>query len=193
MLKALRPSLFLLLQMTFLLGVVYPSGVWVAGHLFFPRQAAGSLMIEKGRLVGSELIGQSFSDPAYFWPRPSATAPKPYDFLASGGSQMDPANPRLKKEIKARLLRLRGDAPPQAQIPIDLVTASGSGLDPHISPQAALIQIDRIAQERGIEPYRLRYLVLAYTEGRTLGFLGEKRVNVLLLNLALDKIKGGRV
>jgi K+-transporting ATPase ATPase C chain len=156
----------------------------------FTRQANGSVITENGRTLGSELIGQPFSDNKYFWGRISATSPKPYDASASSGSNLGPTNPALLDAVNARIKQIR-DADPDAQppIPVDLVTASGSGLDPHISPAAAAYQVRRVARARNITEDSLRKLVAAHTESRTLGVLGEPRVNVLALNLALDSAK----
>jgi len=259
MIKQLRPAFSLLALMTLLLGLAYPASVWLVGNLLFSHQATGSLLYNKGRVVGSELIGQPFSAPRYFWPRPSATSGAPYQFLSSGGSNMNPANPELIKSVQERVQRIRNSdnitpkdlacdhgasalkssplegedlgegeetiknssdphAPspiinaygidpvkgrgtlPQTHsknlpslckmsIPADLVTASGSGLDPHISPEAASLQASRIAHERGLETSAVEDLIHRTTEERTLGFLGQRRVNVLQLNLLLDRLK----
>jgi potassium-transporting ATPase KdpC subunit len=156
----------------------------------FPRQAGGSIVLNDGKPVGSSLIGQSFSDPKHFWGRPSATTPQPYNGLASGGSNLGPLNPALTDGIKARIDALRAADPTnKAPIPVDLVTASGSGLDPDISLAAAYYQATRVARARGLQPEAVRALIAAHSRGRRLGILGEPRVNVLELNLALDALK----
>jgi potassium-transporting ATPase KdpC subunit len=187
---ALRPALVLFLLLTLLTGIAYPLAVTGLARLLFPRQAAGSLLIRDGRQLGSSLIGQAFSDPGHFWSRPSATTPQPYNGLASGASNFGPLNPALGDAVKARLKALRAaDAGNQAPVPIDLVTASASGLDPHISLAAAIYQAPRVARLRGLDVARVRALIAAHTEGRLGGILGEPRVNVLELNLALDALK----
>ena len=196
MLKELKPALVLLLIMTLVTGVIYPLFVTGFAQVLFPRQANGSLIERDGkpakdgaRAVGSELIGQPFSDPRHFWGRSSATSPYPYNASASSGSNQGPLNPALADAVKDRIKALR-DADPgnTAPVPVDLVTASGSGLDPHISPAAAEYQVARIAKARGLDPQKVRALVAESTEGRQLGFLGEPRVNVLRLNLALGAL-----
>jgi K+-transporting ATPase ATPase C chain len=168
-------------------GAAYPALVTLVAQGAFPQQANGSLIERGGRPVGSELLGQPFSGPGYFWSRPSATTPQPYNGAASGGSNLAPANPVLLATVAARLGALRAADPGNLQpVPIDLVTASGSGLDPHISPAAAEYQLARVARSRGMRLERVRSLVRAHTEGRTLGLFGEPRVNVLALNLSLD-------
>jgi K+-transporting ATPase ATPase C chain len=184
----IRPALTLLLVFTVLLGLAYPAAITGMSRVLFPAQSTGSLVHDGNRVVGSSLIGQPFSDPRYFWGRPSATAPVPYNAAASTGSNQGPMNPALSDAVKARVSALR-DADPSntAPIPVDLVTASGSGLDPHISPAAAYYQVGRVARARGMSEEHVRSLVDKSIEGRTLGLFGEPRVNVLLLNLALDR------
>jgi potassium-transporting ATPase KdpC subunit len=186
----LRPALVLFLLMTLLTGVVYPLAVTAIAQAVFPHQANGSLIERGGRTLGSELIGQSFHDPKYFWGRPSATLPTPYNAAASAGSNLGPTNPVWTEMIQSRIAALRQADPGNLEpIPVDLVTASGSGLDPHISPAAALFQVQRVARTRGIDESKVLDLVRAYTEERWFGIWGEPRVNVLMLNLALDGIK----
>ena len=187
MLAHLRISLLMLLVFTALTGVLYPLAVTGIAQAVFPRQANGSLIRQHGQVIGSALIGQPFRSPRYFWSRPSATAPFPDNSLASGGSNLGPTNPVLLQQVKARIAALHAADPSQhAPIPVDLVTASGSGLDPDISPAAALYQVPRIARLRHLSEQRVRALVARYTTLRQLGFLGAPRVNVLELNLALD-------
>ncbi len=187
MLAHLRISLLMLLVFTVITGVLYPLAVTGIAQAVFPRQANGSLIRQHGQVIGSALIGQPFRSPRYFWSRPSATAPFPDNSLASGGSNLGPTNPVLLQQVKARIAALHAADPSQhAPIPVDLVTASGSGLDPDISPAAALYQVPRIARLRHLSEQRVRALVTRYTTPRQLGFLGEPRVNVLELNLALD-------
>lgn len=182
----LRPALSLFVLLSVLTGLVYPFAVTGVAQLAFPVQANGSLILRGGQPVGSVLIGQSFSDPRYFWGRPSATTP-PYNASASTGSNLGPLNPALHEAVKARVAALKAADPGnQRPVPADLVTASGSGLDPHISVAAAEYQLTRVARARGVPPQTLRPLLAAHTEGRWGGFLGEPRVNVLQLNLALD-------
>jgi K+-transporting ATPase ATPase C chain len=184
-----RPALVLLLVFTVLLGLVYPGAITGIARVAFPAQAAGSLIRHGERVIGSSLIGQPFDDPAYFWGRPSATGPVPYNAAASSGSNLGPLNPALHDAVAARVAALRAADPGNdAPVPVDLVTASGSGLDPDLSPAAAYYQVARVARERGISEGRVRALVDDATQGRTLGLLGEPRVNVLLLNLALDRV-----
>ena len=183
----LRPALMLLLILTVITGVVYPLVVTGVAQVVFPYQAGGSLIVKDGTVVGSALIGQPFDDPKYFWGRPSGTSPFPNNAAASSGSNLSPTNPALVKAVQDRVDALRAADPGnQAAVPVDLVTASGSGLDPHISPAAALYQVTRVAQARKLEPQAVRQLVEQHTEGRFLGILGEPRVNVLSVNLALD-------
>ena len=187
MLKELRVALVMMVVMTALTGLVYPLVVTGIAQGLFSNKANGSLIERDGKAVGSTLIGQPFGDPKYFWTRPSATSPYPYNASASGGSNQGPLNPALAEAVEGRIKALR-DADPdnKAAVPVDLVTASGSGLDPHISPAAAEYQVARVAKVRGIDAAKVRALVAEHTEGRQLGFLGEPRVNVLTLNLALD-------
>lgn len=190
MLAHLRAAALLLLLLTALTGLVYPVVVTGIAQLVFPRQANGSLIVKDGKPVGSELIGQPFDDPKYFWGRPSATSPFPYNAGASSGSNLGPTNPDLLKAVADRAGTLKKADPGQAApVPVDLVTASGSGLDPHITPAAALYQVPRVAKARGMSEDRLRHLVTEHTQGRQLGILGEPGVNVLTLNLALDSLK----
>jgi K+-transporting ATPase ATPase C chain len=187
MLSNLRPALVMIVLMTVLLGGVYPAAVTAIASALFPWQAGGSLIEQDGRTVGSALIGQAFADPKHFWSRPSATAPYPYNASASSGSNMGPSNPALTDAVAGRVEALRNADPNHAaEVPVDLVTASGSGLDPHISPAAAQFQMDRVARVRGMDPAKVRALVERFTEDRQFGFFGEPRVNVLRLNLALD-------
>ena len=185
----LRPALMTLLLFTLITGVAYPLLVTGIAQVVFPFQANGSLIVKDGEVVGSALIGQPFDDPKYFWGRPSATSPFPNNAAASSGSNLSPTNPALISAVQGRVNALRAADPTNpAAVPVDLVTASGSGLDPHISPAAALYQVSRVARERKLSPDAVRALVDRHTEGRFLGLLGESRVNVLALNLAL----GGR-
>ena len=184
------PALRMLVMLTVVTGIAYPLLVTGVAKLAFPRQANGSLIERGGKAVGSVLIGQPFSDPRYFWSRPSATSPQPYNAMASSGSNLGPRNPALADAVKDRIKALR-DADPESKgaVPADLVTASGSGLDPEISVAAADFQVHRVAKARGLAEDKVRALVAANTSGRTLGVLGEARVNVLTLNLALDQAK----
>ena len=185
----LRPAIVLVATLTLLTGVVYPLAVTGVARLAFPRQAGGSLIVRDGRVVGSRLIGQAFDDPRFFWGRPSATGPVAYHAAASSGSNLGPLNPALHDAVAARIAALRAaDSTATGPVPVDLVTASGSGLDPHISPAAAAYQVTRVARSRGLEPAAVRALVAKHTEGRAFGLLGEPRVNVLELNLALDAL-----
>ena len=190
MLASLRPALVLFLLLTVVTGFLYPLLVTGLAQLLFPHQAAGSVVKRDGHPVGSRLIGPTFTDPRYFWSRPSATTPQPYNGAASAGSNLGPLNPQLTDAIKTRVAALRvADPTNSAPVPIDLVTASGSGLDPEISVAAANYQAARIARARGLAPERVQALIAQHTEGRLLGVLGEPRVNVLELNLALDALK----
>lgn len=185
--KLLRQSLALLLVLTAITGVLYPLAATGLAQLVFPGQANGSLVAKDGKPVGSALIGQSFTEPKYFWGRPSATAPNPYNAAASSGSNQGPTNPALTEAAKGRIAALRAVDPGNTTpVPVDLVTASGSGLDPQISPAAAHYQLARVARTRGLSVAQVQALVNEYTSGRQFGMLGEPRVNVLQLNLALD-------
>ena len=187
MLTHIRPAIVSLVLLTAITGVVYPALVTAIGELVFSYQANGSLIVKDGRPVGSALIGQPFDDPKYFWGRPSATSPFGYNAGASVGSNLSPTNADLIKTVQGRVDALKAADPGNsAPVPVDLVTASGSGLDPHISPAAALYQVERVAKARKMSAADVRALVERHTEGRQLGFLGEPRVNVLALNLALD-------
>ena len=190
MIKHLKPALILFLALSVLTGVVYPISVTVLAQSIFPEQANGSLLTDgKGKIIGSELIGQPFSEARYFWGRPSATSPNPYNAAASSGSNLGTNNPVLVDAVKARIEALKAvDAENKMPIPVDLITTSGSGLDPHISIAAANYQMNRVAKARHIQPAKLQALIDENTESRQFGFLGEPRVNVLKLNLALDSL-----
>ncbi len=186
----LRPAIALFVLLTLLTGIVYPLVATVLAQVLFPAEAAGSLILRDGRAVGSALIGQNFADPGHFWGRPSATTPQPYNGIASNASNLGPLNPALSDAVKERIAALRAaDSGNPAPIPVDLVTASGSGLDPHISVAAADYQAARVARARALPLPRVQALIAAHTAGRLLGVLGEPRVNVLKLNLALDALK----
>ena len=188
--EQIRPALVSLAILTVLTGLVYPLAITGIAQALFPHQANGSVIVRDGKVIGSQLIGQYFDRPEYFWSRPSATSPFPYNAAASGGSNLGPTNPALIEAVKARVAALRAaDQGNVSPIPVDLVTASGSGLDPHISPAAADYQVGRVARVRDLDERVVRRLVTEHTEGRQLGFLGEPRVNVLLLNLALDEMQ----
>ena len=185
--EALRTSVVMLAMLTLLTGVVYPLVVTAVAQIAFPVQANGSLIIREGRPAGSSLIGQPFSSPRYFRGRPSATSPVPYNAASSGGSNLGPLNPALREAVQARLDEIQRIDPERRGIPVDLVTASGSGLDPHISPASAEAQASRVAKARGMSEDEVRALIVRHAEGRQFGVLGEPRVNVLLLNLSLDE------
>jgi K+-transporting ATPase ATPase C chain len=183
----LKPAALMLLVFTLLTGVVYPALVTAVAQLVFPFEANGSLLARGDKSMGSVLIGQAFHNPGHFWSRPSATSPYPYNAASSGGSNLGPTNPALTDAVKARIKDLQ-DADPgnRAPVPVDLVTASGSGLDPHISLAAAEYQVNRVARARHLDPGLVRELIARHTTGRQLGFLGEPAVDVLQLNLELD-------
>lgn len=184
----LRNAIVLLLLLTAVTGVAYPAVVGGLGHLLFPHEASGSVVERDGKPVGSSLIGQSFTEPRYFWGRPSATTPAANNAASSTPSNLGPTNPALADAARQRIATLRAADPDnKAPVPVELVTASGSGLDPEISPAAAEYQVVRVARARGIDPAKVRELVAANTLGRQFGVLGEARVNVLKLNLALDQ------
>jgi K+-transporting ATPase ATPase C chain len=183
----IRTAILSLLVLTFVTGVAYPLVVTGLAQLLFPTAANGSVLVRDGKPVGAALIGQPFSDPRYFWGRPSATAPFPYNGAASGGSNLGPTNPALADAVKQRIEMLRAAEPQNTKpVPVDLVTASGSGLDPQISPAAAEFQVERVARARGLHADDVRKLVASATEKRQWHIFGEPRVNVLQLNLALD-------
>lgn len=185
--QQLRPAVSLLIAMTLLLGIGYPLAVTGIARLAFPSQAKGSLLRQDGQVVGSRLIGQAFSDPKHFWGRPSATTPQPYNGVGSAGSNLGPLNPALLDQVNANAKALRdADSGNKQSVPVDLVTASASGLDPEISLAGARYQAGRIASARGIPVAQVEALISAHQQGRLLGFIGEPRVNVLELNLALD-------
>lgn len=186
----IRPAFTLLVLLSAITGIVYPVVVTGAARVLFPEQAAGSLIVQDGKPVGSALIGQNFTSPKYFWGRPSATGPQPYNATASSGSNQGPLNPALADAVKARVEALKAADPGNSlPVPADLVMASASGLDPHISPEAAQYQIGRVARERQLNPEQLRQLVEQHTEGRQWGLFGEPRVHVLRLNLGLDALR----
>jgi K+-transporting ATPase ATPase C chain len=186
----LRPALSIFLLLTLITGIAYPLLVTMVGKTVFPHQSAGSLIMQDGKPIGSELIGQNFTEPKYFWGRLSATSPHPYNSAASSGSNLGPLNPALTDNVKARIEALRAADPDNtAPVPVDLVTASASGLDPEISPAAAQYQIARIARARNLSAAAVQDLVNQHTEGRQYGLFGEPRVNVLALNLALDRLQ----
>ncbi len=190
--SVLRPAIVLLAIMIMLTGLIYPLLVTGLARVTFPDAAGGSLILRDGKVIGSRLIGQSFSDPKYFWSRPSATAPGPYNTTASGGSNLGPLNPALTDAVKMRIQALRAADPNNtAPVPVDLVTASASGLDPHLSVAAVVYQLERVARVRHVAPATVQALIASHTEGRLFGFLGEPRINVLELNLALDALATG--
>lgn len=185
----IRPAVIVFALLTLVTGIIYPLIVTGIAAVAFPHQAQGSIITRNGKAVGSELIGQNFSDSKYFWSRPSATAPQPYNGTASNGSNLGPLNPALIDAVKERMQRLQqADPGNKAPIPVDLVTASGSGLDPHISVAAAQYQLGRVARARGLSVSRLQGILASHTQGSLAGILGEPRVNVLELNLALDDL-----
>ena len=186
-----RPALVCFVALTALTGIAYPLVVTGIGQVAFPEQAAGSLIYRDGKPVGSSLIGQNFSDPKYVWGRPSATSPQPYNASNSSGSNQGPLNPALTDAVKGRIEALRAADPGNAApVPVDLVTASGSGLDPHVSVAGAQFQAARVARARKLPLPQVQQLIEQQTEGRIFGFIGEPRVNVLRLNLALDAVRG---
>jgi potassium-transporting ATPase KdpC subunit len=191
MLRQLKPALIIFGLLTILTGLVYPFVMTGLAQVIFPYQANGSLIQKNGQVTGSTLIGQPFDDPKYFWGRISATAPYPYNAAASGGSNLGPTNPALVQEVQARIDALKQADPGNTQpIPVDLVTSSASGLDPDISPAAALYQAPRVARVRGLDVAKVNDLIAQNTQGRQLGFLGDPHVNVLALNTALDQLAG---
>lgn len=186
MFAQLRAAVLIFLVLTVITGIAYPLLITVIAQVAFNRQANGSLIVRDGKVIGSELIGQTFDKPEYFWSRPSATGPA-YNGAASTGSNYGPTNPAQLEAVKGRVAAIREANPDKTgPVPVDLVTASSSGLDPHISPAAAEYQVARVAKARGLSEAKVRELVAAHTEARTIGLLGEPRVNVLKLNLALD-------
>lgn len=188
----LRPSALMLLLLTALTGGLYPVLVTGLAQAVFPAQANGSLTTWRGSVIGSDLVGQAFDQPQWFWGRPSATSPDPYNAAASAGSNLGPTNPALLQTVAGRVAALRAADPRTGgPVPADLVTASASGLDPHLSPEAARYQARRVAQARGVAPEAVRALVLEQIEGRQWGVLGQPRINVLRLNLALERRFGG--
>src|SRR5450755_2668058 len=188
--RLIRPAISLLALMTVLLGIVYPLVVAGVAQIAFRHQSEGSLIYQNGKLIGSELIGQSFSDPKYFWGRPSATTPQPYNGLASTGSNLGPLNPALLDAVKANAKALHDADPENRQlIPVDLVTASASGLDPDISPAAAKYQAARVARARNLQSAQVETLIKVHERGRLLGLIGGPRINVLEINLALDQLR----
>ena len=189
LMRLTRPAVSLLIVMTLLLGLLYPLVVTLVAKIAFRSEADGSLIYQDGKLVGSTLIGQSFSDPKHFWGRPSATTPQPYNALSSSGSNLGPLNPALLRQVEDNVKALRAADPDSLRpVPIDLVTASASGLDPHITPAAAYYQAARVARARNLTLGQVDTLIAAHEESAILGVLGERRVNVLELNLALDRL-----
>lgn len=190
MFRPVRPVFIIFLLLTVVTGIVYPLLVSGVAQLAFPEKANGSLIRSEGGYAGSELIGQPFDDPKYFWGRLSATPDFPYNAASSSGSNLGPSNPALAEAVKTRVAALqRTDPGNTSPLPIDLVTSSGSGLDPHLSPAAAFYQVPRVARARGLSEDRVRQLVGRFVEPRQWGFLGEPRVNVLKLNLSLDRLR----
>lgn len=188
--NAIRTSIRVLVIFTIITGIIYPLVVTGIAQVLFPFQANGSIIVANGKTAGSSLIGQPFIDPTYFWGRPSATSPYPYSASSSSGSNLGQSNPVLLNVVQERITRLKAEEPANNNpVPVDLVTASGSGLDPHISPAAAEYQAARVARNRKIDEAKVRALIAAYTEPRQFGILGEPVVNVLKLNLALDELK----
>jgi len=188
--RTIRTAVSLLLAMTLLTGIVYPVAITGISKLLFPHQAEGSLVSRDAKLIGSTLIGQNFSNPKYFWGRPSATAPQPYNGIASSGSNLGPLNQALIDNVKANVKALHAADPGNAlPIPVDLVTASASGLDPEISIAGARYQAHRVARARHLSPAQVETLIATHETGRLLGFIGEPRINVLVLNLALDSLR----
>jgi len=184
-----RRSLVCLSIMVVITGLVYPLLMAAIGYVVFPHRAQGSLIVRGDRIVGSKLIGQSFESPKYFWPRPSATSPVPYNAGASSGSNLGPTNPKLMEAVRERVARLRAADPENTlPVPADLVTASGSGLEAYISPAAVQYQVSRVARARGLTVAQVQRLVSENTRGRQWGFLGQPRTNVVTLNLALDEL-----
>lgn len=188
MFQPLRTAALMLLSLTILTGGIYPVVVTAVAQLMFPHQANGSIVLNKERQIGSSLIGQSFTSPTYFWSRLSATSNMPYNAAASSGSNYGPMHPALTETATARIAALASAGSSGIAVPVDLVTSSGSGLDPHISPAAAELQIERVAKARQMKVEDVRRLMMQHTEGRTFGVLGEPRVNVLLLNMSLDQL-----
>ena len=185
--RIIRQSIVMLGVLTVLTGIVYPLVVTGLAQVIFPRAANGSLLVRDGKPIASELIGQAFTDPKYFWSRPSATSPFPNNSALSGGSNLGPTNSTLTAAVKQRIEALRAADPGNTEpVPVDLITASGSGLDPHISPAAAIYQMARVVRVRGISPEQVKAMIAQASAGRQLGLLGEPRVNVLQLNLLLD-------
>lgn len=188
MLKMIRPAIVSLLVFTLITGIIYPLAVTGVAQLLFPFEANGSIMTKEGKPAGSSLIGQPFDGTGYFRGRHSATSPYPYNAAASSGSNLSQVNPGLLERVEASASLLKDANQGDKPVPVDLLTASGSGLDPHISPAAAEYQVHRVAASRGLDETKVRTLVSVYTEGRQFGIFGEPRVNVLRLNLALDKL-----
>ena len=189
LMRLTRPAVSLLIVMTILLGVLYPLVVTLVAKIAFRSEAGGSLVYQDGKLIGSTLIGQSFTDPTHFWGRPSATTPQPYNALGSAGSNLGPLNPALLKQVEDNVHALRAADPGNRRpVPVDLVTASASGLDPHITPAAAYYQAARVARARSLPVAQVTALIAAHEQAPLLGLLGERRVNVLELNLALDRL-----